>query len=306
MQNNSSNDAATVLASNVCKSFGARLAVDNVSLNANEGELVGLVGANGGGKTTFLRLLTGMLPSDLGKITLLGAQPPFDNDTRGQIGYVPQKLSLYAGMTVRENLEFHADIYGVKQADSVIRKVLCRFDLDTFLNKRICELSGGWARVAQLAASLVHSPKVLLLDEPTAGLDANMRARFWGFLRTYSNAGNTVVISTHDLEEAQQCDKVMFLSAGRALFCQTPSAAITQNDVKSIFIKNNEIEKKCNNVIEEHEGLIAQSYLGGLKVILAGQDANAFEQSLNKNKIEFRYLQPSLSDACSLLLAEKS
>ncbi len=304
MQNSSSNGTATVLASDVSKSFGNKLAVNSVSLNVSIGELVGLVGANGGGKTTFLRLLTGMLRTDCGKISVLDEQPPFENDTRRQIGYVPQKLSLYAGMTVRENLDFYADIYGVNQADSIIQKLVFQFDLDKFLAKRVCELSGGWARVAQLATSLVHSPKVLLLDEPTAGLDANMRARFWGFLRSYSNEGNAVIISTHDLEEAQQCDKVMFLSAGRELFCQSPSTAITQADVRSIYIKNNAIDKIRNSIIEERGGLITQAYLEGLKVILAGQDASALEQLLKENKVDFRYLQPSLSDACSLLLAE--
>lgn len=306
MQPKSGKHHSIVRASSVSKSYDNKLVLDDVSLEASAGELVGLVGANGGGKTTLLRLLTGTLHSDAGRVSVLSAQPPYDEMTRKRIGYVPQQLSLYAGMTVRENLRFYADVYAVEHADRTINQVACRFDLDQFLDKRVGDLSGGWARVAQLAASLVYAPQVLLLDEPTAGLDASMRARFWSFLRDYSNEGNVVVISTHDLDEAQQCDKVMFLSGGKPLLYAEPSMVIERVSVSIIFIKNNVVKNKVHKIIQESNGGVFQNYLGGFKILLAQGDSERVERMLSEEGIDFRHLDPSLADACALKLAENA
>ncbi|MBO6503613.1 MAG: ABC transporter ATP-binding protein [Kordiimonadaceae bacterium] len=298
------NAPSIVRANSVSKFYDNKLVLDKVSLEASAGELVGLVGANGGGKTTLLRLLTGALTSDAGQVSVLSAQPPYDDMTRKRIGYVPQQLSLYTGMTVLENLRFYADVYAVEDADRIINQVACRFDLDQYLDERVGDLSGGWARVAQLAASLVYSPQVLLLDEPTAGLDASMRSRFWAFLREYSNDGNAVVISTHDLDEAQQCDKVMFLSDGKPLLFAEPIAVIELVSVSIIFIENKEIKSKINKISQHISQVIFQDYLGGFKVLLAGDESELIERALCKEGVEFRRLEPSLADACALKLAE--
>lgn len=305
MQASVSGDHTTVLSvDGVSKSFDGKRALENVSLRASAGELIGLVGANGGGKTTLLRHLTGMLSADVGRVTLLSGEPPFDEDVRRQIGYVPQVLSLYGGMTVRENLTFYADVYQVDDPATTITDTAARFELDQFLDKRVCDLSGGWARVAQLAASLVYMPQILLLDEPTAGLDASMRARFWSFLRHYSNEGNTVVISTHDLDEAQQCDKIMFLSGGKTLFLDTPQAIIQEVNSAILHIENNNILEEVNTAVKDMANCLLQEYLGGVKILAAAQNAVELEQSLKGAGVSFQRLRPTLSDVCSLKLAE--
>jgi ABC-2 type transport system ATP-binding protein len=207
----------------VTKRYGRRVAVEDLSLELGPGEIVGLVGGNGGGKTTTLRILGGLLAPDSGQGSVLG----FDlichaRSIRRHVGYMSQRLSLYAELSVRENLRFRAQVYGASRPRAVAEATLEEFDLTEYARMPAGRLSGGWARRLQLAASMIHAPRLLLLDEPTAGLDAVSRQEVWRRLAGRTAAGVSVVISTHDLAEAEWCTRATLLSEGRIAAVGTP------------------------------------------------------------------------------------
>lgn len=198
------------------RSFGSREVVRGVSIRLERGEVVGLVGANGGGKTTTLRMLAGLLRPTSGTGTVLGAEVTQQGQAkRRQIGYMTQSLALYPELTVAENLRFRADILcnGDPAAQA---EVVEEYGLASIASARVSELSGGWARRAQFAASVIHRPALLLLDEPTAGLDAKTRRDMWGWITGLAAGGSTVLISTHDLHEAERCPLIVHFCDGQA------------------------------------------------------------------------------------------
>ncbi len=194
----------------VGKRFGGREVIGGVDLDVAGGDIVGLVGANGGGKTTTLRMLAGLVAADSGEGHVLGASIRRRRDRRG-IGYMGQALALYTDLSVAENLRFRAALHGCDAAP-----IVDRFGLAPVLANRVDTLSGGWARRVQFAATLVGDPPLLLLDEPTAGLDVATRRDIWGWLGELAAAGHAIVISTHDLGEAERCPSILFYSGGRA------------------------------------------------------------------------------------------
>ncbi len=199
--------SVTLLAArSVTRDFGSFRAVDGVTMALEPGEVVGLLGANGAGKTTLLRLLLGLLAPSAGDVELLGGPP--DRERRQTLGYVPQGLGLYRALTVRENLAFAASSYGVstpsvEPALADVADVLVR------------EVPLGLQRRAAFAAALSHSPRVLVLDEPTSGVDALARAELWDTIREQSSAGVGVLVTTHYMQEAQQCDRLLLMADGR-------------------------------------------------------------------------------------------
>ncbi|AUH69755.1 MULTISPECIES: ABC transporter ATP-binding protein [Gordonia] len=193
-------------ARSVTRRFGDVTAVDDVSMSVEAGEVVGLIGANGAGKTTLIRMLLGLSAASEGSVEVLGGAP--DRDRRARLGYVPQNLGLYTDLTVEENLEFSADAYRAQNAElpgrfSDVRRTLVR------------DLSLGAQRQAAFAIALAHRPEVLVLDEPTSGVDALARARLWDTIRQQAEAGVGVLVTTHYMEEAQQCDRLLLMVGGR-------------------------------------------------------------------------------------------
>ena len=211
-------NAETVIAvSGLAKSFRGRTVIRDVSITAQRGALIGLVGANGGGKTTTLRMLAGLLKPDAGEGMVLGRdirQP--ERADRSAIGYLTQRHALYPELTIVENLAFRASIHDLPDRDEAVLRVIEAYGLTPHLKARFDELSGGWARRVQLAATMINQPALLLLDEPTAGLDALTRRDIWQSLGNLAKAGHTIVISTHDLAEAEQCSSLLFYDLGIA------------------------------------------------------------------------------------------
>lgn len=194
---------------------GSRLVVSGITLRIAAGEIVGLVGANGGGKTTTLRMLAGLLQPSSGSGTVLGSdvmQP--QRAQRSRIGYMTQALALYPELTVAENLRFRVEVMCGGDPDAVAR-VVEQYGIAEVLDTRIAELSGGWARRVQFAASVINRPALLLLDEPTAGLDACTRRDMWRWITALAAYGSTVLVSTHDLREAEQCPLILHFCDGR-------------------------------------------------------------------------------------------
>lgn len=204
----------------LAKNYGGRAIVSGVTLDVRRGSLVGLIGANGGGKTTTLRMLAGLLRPDAGEGEVLGAVLPHARPDSGGIGYMGQRLSLYPELTVAENLAFRAALHGLrlKAAETMAEE----HGLTAVWKQRFGSLSGGWARRAQFAATLLGDPPLLLLDEPTAGIDLPNCRLLWSRLASEAKAGRGIVISTHDLRDAATCDTVILYDNGRAGAQQPP------------------------------------------------------------------------------------
>jgi ABC-2 type transport system ATP-binding protein len=205
-----------VAVTGLTRRFGARTAVADLSLAVAPGEVAGLIGANGGGKTTSLRMLAGLLQPDAGGGRVLGHDLALaDRNIRERVGYMAQRLALYPSLSVCDNLRFRAEVYGVPDVAGAVRRALVEFRLAPFAEVPAERLSGGWARMLQLAAALIHSPQLVLLDEPTAGLDAAARQAVWQRIASLAGAGVAIVIATHDLAEAERCSHVSVLANGR-------------------------------------------------------------------------------------------
>jgi ABC-2 type transport system ATP-binding protein len=212
-----------ITVADVTKRYAQRAAVEQLALTLQAGEVFGLVGANGGGKTTTLRILAGILTPDHGHGHVLG----FDlvrgaKQIRRHVGYMSQRFSLYADLSVFENLRFCAEVYGLERPRAVAEAAIDEFGLTRYGRSVAQQLSGGWARRLQLAAALIHAPRLLLLDEPTAGLDAMSRQEVWQRIGLLAAQGVGVIVSTHDLAEAERCSRLAFLSAGRVVAVGTP------------------------------------------------------------------------------------
>ena len=225
---------ALLRATSATKSFGAFVAVDDVSMSVGPGEVVGLLGANGAGKTTLIRLLLGLLGTTRGDVELLGGPP--DRLRRSSLGYVPQGLGLYGDLTVTENLAFSAQAYGV--AAPAIPAAL-RGSADVL----VAELPLGLQRQVAFLAALAHGPRVLVLDEPTSGVDPLARAALWDTIRDQADRGTGVLVTTHYMQEAAQCDRLLLMSRARLvaegseadIIGGTTAAAVRTDDWAAAF-----------------------------------------------------------------------
>jgi ABC-2 type transport system ATP-binding protein len=202
-----------VTVKNLTKTYGGKPAVDNLSLEVREGELFGLVGPDGAGKTTAIRLMLGILTADSGEVRV-----------DGRTGYVSQRFSLYGDLTVQENLELFADLYAVSEAEMAERtNRLMQFSrLDAFRDRLARNLSGGMKQKLALSCALIHTPNVLFLDEPTTGVDPLSRRDLWRLLFDLWQSGVTIIVSTPYMDEAERCSRVGFLSAGKLMAAGRP------------------------------------------------------------------------------------
>jgi ABC-2 type transport system ATP-binding protein len=208
------------------RKFGSFTAVDQVSFEAQRGEIFGLLGPNGAGKTTTFRMLCGLLPATSGMLRVAGVDLRRARaSARQKIGYVAQKFSLYGQLTVHENLEFFASAYNLRgeRKQERIGWALSEFALKPFVGLPSGQLPGGYQRRLAMAAALVHEPETLFLDEPTSGADPLARREFWRRIVALADRGVTVIVTTHFMEEAEYCDRVAILDAGRILAQGTPA-----------------------------------------------------------------------------------
>ncbi len=195
-------------AEDVTRRFGDFTAVDGASLDVGSSEVVGLLGANGAGKTTLIRMLLGLLPATEGQVTLLGGPP--SRQTRRRLGYVPQGLGLYVDLTVEENLEFVRRAFGTADDHAGLPE-----DLEGIRHDLVGDIGLGRQRRLAFAAALGHAPELIVLDEPTSGVDPLARARLWDQIRASAEGGAGVLVTTHYMQEAQQCDRVVVMTSGR-------------------------------------------------------------------------------------------
>jgi ABC-2 type transport system ATP-binding protein len=216
---------ALIQVSGLGKKFGALTAVDNLSISVRSGEIFGLVGPDGAGKTTTLRMLASVMKPDVGRIVMDGIDAREAPDqVKRHVSYMPQRFGLYEDLTVNENIRFYADLFEVSsdlwqaRADAMLEAA----DMKPFRNRLAGKLSGGMKQKLGLICSLVHTPRVLLLDEPTTGVDPLSRREFWQILYSLRSEGVAMLISTAYLDEAERCDRVALMHAGKMMFCDTP------------------------------------------------------------------------------------
>lgn len=220
-------DNIAIMAQDLTRHFGKFVAVDHVNFSIKYGEIFGFLGSNGAGKTTTIRILCGILEPTSGTARVAG----FDvnenpEDIKRSIGYVSQRFSLYSDLTVEENLRFYGDIYGISSKDfqSRMPEVLKMTGLTPWRNRLARELSGGWKQKLALANGILHRPRILFLDEPTAGIDPISRRALWEVLYQIANSGVALFVTTHYMEEAERCNQIAFISRGKLLRSGPPAA----------------------------------------------------------------------------------
>ncbi|MGD0938398.1 MAG: ABC transporter ATP-binding protein [Terracidiphilus sp.] len=221
-----SHSQSAIVAEGLTKSFPGVRAVEGLSFDVRAGEIFGLVGPDGAGKTTTLRMLAGIMPPDAGKATVAGFDVTRDPEgAKHALSYMPQRFGLYEDLTVDENIRFYADLFGVKRAERNARseQLLIAAGMNEFRRRLAGKLSGGMKQKLGLVCALIHRPKVILLDEPTTGVDPVSRRDFWRILYELVAEGVAILTSTAYLDEAERCHRVALLHQGKLLFCDTPA-----------------------------------------------------------------------------------
>jgi ABC-2 type transport system ATP-binding protein len=213
----------TIVAENVYKSYGHIEALHGLSLTVKTGEIFGMLGANGAGKTTLIKALVGILRLDSGTVNVLGLNPIKQaHELRRQIGYMPQSPALYDDLTARDNVRFFARAHVPDNLEQKIDEIMEFIDLVDRQNDQVYGFSGGMKQRLSLACALVHEPRLLLLDEPSTGVDPKLRETLWQRFRELTNKGTTILLSTHQMDEAFHCDRVAVMRNGVVLDCDTP------------------------------------------------------------------------------------
>lgn len=201
---------------NLTKSFNGKTVVDNVSMEVSRGEIMGFLGPNGSGKTTTIRLMCGLLEPDSGNGVVLGHDIRTGRlAIKREVGYMTQRFSFYEDLTISENLRFVAGLYGMRDARKEVRDTLENLGLGSRRDQLAGSLSGGWKQRLALAACIMHRPKLLILDEPTAGVDPKARRDFWDEIHALAHDGLTVLVSTHYMDEAERCHRISYISYGK-------------------------------------------------------------------------------------------
>jgi ABC-type multidrug transport system ATPase subunit len=289
------------------KSFGALKVVDGLSLQVAKGEICGFLGANGSGKTTTIRMLCGLLVADSGHGTCLG----FDIIRQAQlirrhVGYMTQKFSFYEDLTVSENLDFVASVYEMKNARKAVEDIMERMGLADRRNQRAGHLSGGWKQRLALAACVLHEPRLLLLDEPTAGVDAKARREFWDLIHDMAGDGLTVLVSTHYMDEAERCNRIVYLAQGR-IVVQGGADDVSRKSGLVTFEATGENVDAAARSLRRTPGIEAAAVFGR-SLHVAGTDRGAIERAIRHSDygaLAWHEVSPRLEDVFIHMLSQK-
>ena len=283
------------------KNYGDIKAVNGIDLSVNIGEMFGLVGPDGAGKTTTIRILCGLLKPDSGYVELLGSELKKNKkEIQNQIGYLSQKFSLYGDLSVDENIEFFADIHNVKEFKIRREELLSFTRLIPFRDRLAEKLSGGMKQKLALACSLIHKPRILFLDEPTTGVDPVSRRDFWKILSDLQKEGITILMTTPYLDEAERCNRVALMNDGKIIAVDTPKIIKTSTQKQVIEIITDDI-KKTYSILKEKYGSDAQIFGDRINLItdLSIQRMDTIKELLDENKIALkshRSITPSLEN----------
>ncbi|HHF3253030.1 TPA: ABC transporter ATP-binding protein [Vibrio alginolyticus] len=245
-----------IQAENVVKKFGDFTAINNITLNVPKGSIYGFLGPNGCGKSTTIRVLTGLLSPSEGNVDVLGLEIPKQSELlRLKIGYMTQKFSLYDDLTVQENLEFIGQIFGMetKALKARIEEQLATYGLDQLRKQRVGGMSGGQKQRLSLAAATMHKPELLFLDEPTSAVDPENRRDFWEQLFDLSDQGTTILVTTHYMDEAERCHRLAIMEAGKIRADGEPEELMAQMGVNIVEVKADNLRELKEKVIQREE-----------------------------------------------------
>ena len=302
---------AAIACNGLVKHFKEVVAVDGVSLSVKPGEVFGVVGPDGAGKTTLIRMLCGILDATAGSASLLGFDVPSQVDqVVSDLGYMSQRFSLYGDLTVAENIQFFADIHDVPRKEMAVRthKLLLASRLEPFRERKAEDLSGGMKQKLALVCTLVHTPKVLFLDEPTTGVDPISRREFWQILYSLVADGMTLFVTTPYMDEADRCQRLALMSRGRLLTCDTPAnlRAMMKQTVIEVFSSD---PRRAAARLEKCTGVLAVEPFGQRLHATTehGTQPEKLRAELVADGIEvtdIRVVAPSLEDAFIAALEE--
>ncbi len=261
------------------KHFGAKHVVRDLTLSVRHGEIYGFLGPNGSGKTTSIRMLCGLLTPDSGSGTCLGYDLIRETAAiKREVGYMTQGFSLWTDLTIRENLDFVARMYGMRDRARAVAEAVDELGLGDRREQLAGELSGGWKQRLALAACLLHRPKLLLLDEPTAGVDPQARRDFWEEIYRLAAEGISVLVSTHYMDEAERCHRLAYISAGRLLAKGTAAEVIAQQGLAAWSIGGEDLVA----IVDRLRGKPGVEHITpfGATLHVTGRDAAALAQSI--------------------------
>jgi len=289
------------------KSFGERKVVEDLTLQVPAGEICGFLGANGSGKTTTIRMLCGLLTPDGGEGTCLGfdvLKEPLK--IRRQVGYMTQRFSFYEDLTVWENLEFVARLYEISNRRAAIADVMQRMGIADRATQLAGQLSGGWKQRLALSACILHEPRLLLLDEPTAGVDAKARREFWDMIHDLAGKGLTVLVSTHYMDEAERCQRILYLSNGR-IVVQGTAPEVVANASLITFEGTGEDIDEASRLLRQAPGVEAAAVFGR-SLHVAGSNREALRKAIESlpeaAALHWEEVEPRLEDVFIHLLSQ--
>jgi ABC-2 type transport system ATP-binding protein len=281
------------------KSFGGREVVHDLSMQVKRGSIYGFLGPNGSGKTTTIRMLCGLLTPDRGEGTCLGYDIRRDAEKiKLQVGYMTQRFSLYQDLSVRENLEFVARLYGVPNARTAAREMIKRLGLSGREEQLAGELSGGWKQRLALGACTLPNPQLLLLDEPTAGVDPKARRDFWNEIHALAAEGLTVLVSTHYMDEAERCHEIAYIAYGHLLARGTVEEVIAHSQLTTFTVTGDDLQ----HLGEKLQGAPGVDMVApfGTSLHVSGRDKAALEATIapwrDKAGLKWQLSAPSLED----------
>lgn len=289
------------------KTFGKRTAVDHVDIAMPRGQVWGFLGPNGSGKTTTIRMLCGLLKPDQGQGTCLGYDIlKQSREIKRQVGYMTQKFSYWEDLSIRENLEFVANLYGIPNRRKVIDEALETLGLTTRQNQLAGTLSGGWKQRLALAACTLHNPKMLMLDEPTAGVDPQARRDFWDQIHRLSAQGLTVLVSTHYMDEAERCDQIVYIAYGQLMAQGRVEDIIGQSGLHTFIAEGTGVRELMES-LRGQPGADHVAYFGNA-LHLSGGDLERLRQLVatigNRPGIAWRQERPNLEDVFIHLMGQ--
>jgi ABC-type multidrug transport system ATPase subunit len=291
------------------KSFGSRAVVQGLDLRVARGQICGFLGANGSGKTTTLRMLCGLLTPDAGEGTCLGLDVRKDAPRiRRRVGYMTQRFSFYEDLTVQENLDFVARLYELPDRQQRIEAVLQRAGLSDRRTQLAGELSGGWKQRLALAACVLHEPELLLLDEPTAGVDPKARREFWDLIHVLATEGITVLVSTHYMDEAERCHRIVYLSGGKLVAEGSATEVVSRSGLITFVGTGDEQLAEAATALERAPGVESVAVFGQT-LRVSGTRREALEQALApwraRQGMTWVEEPPSLEDVFIHLLSDR-
>jgi ABC-2 type transport system ATP-binding protein len=291
------NGALAIDVSGMTKRFGDVTVVNGIDLQVREGEVYGFLGPNGSGKTTFIRMLCGLLAADGGSGTCLGFDVLRESEAiKRQVGYMTQRFSFYEDLSIAENLDFVARMYEVPERRQAVRDCIERLGLTGRQKQLAGELSGGWKQRLALAACLIHQPRLLLLDEPTAGVDPKARRDFWEQIHLLAGQGLTFLITTHYMDEAERCDRLAYLAYGNLLANGTPAEIVAGAGLTTWAVSGADLHGLAQR-LRSTPG-VGQAVAFGNRLHVSGSDAAQLAEVLAplRSSCQLQQIEPGLED----------